>query len=185
GYRKFRRGEPDRSGDPATALVRVRVGEDSRAGFLISDRLVVTVGAGLTADAVVTTGGGTRGVARIHRPEVPEHDVAVLRLAEPVGADPPPLGYPGHVRVGDQVRTPGGGTGLIERFGTAAGARLFHVGPQGPPAPPVEVGSPVLDELGEVVGIVVSTGAGGASVLGIDALGSLLSEAGWDRSPRR
>jgi hypothetical protein len=149
--------------------------------LLISDRLVVTGGAGLTADAVVTTGGGTRGVARIHRPEVPEHDVAVLRLAEPVGADPPPLGYPGHVRVGDQVRTPGGGTGLIERFGTAAGARLFHVGPQVPPVPPVDVGSPVLDELGEVVGIVV---ASGASVLGIDALGSLLAEAGWDRSPR-
>ncbi|MEV7098143.1 trypsin-like peptidase domain-containing protein [Amycolatopsis sp. NPDC051045] len=179
----MRVGEPDRPGDLATALVRVRVGEDSRAGFLISDRLVVTGGAGRTADAVVTTGGGTRGVGRIHRPEVPEHDVAVLRLAEPVGTDPPPLGYPGHVRVGDQVRTPGGGTGLIERFGTAAGVRLFHVGPQVPPVPPVEVGSPVLDELGEVVGIVVSTGAGGVSVLGIDALGSLPAEAGWDRSP--
>jgi molecular chaperone DnaK len=179
GYRKFRRAEPGGPGDLASALVRVQVGENSHAGFLISDRLVVTGRAELTADAVVTTGQGTRSVTRIHLPDSPEHDVAVLRLAEPVETDPPPLGYPALVRVGDLVRTPAGDTGLVDRLGTVAGARLFQVGLRVQPA---DVGRPVLDELGEVVGVVVvSTETGAARALGIDALDPLLAEAGLDR----
>ncbi|WP_410643574.1 Hsp70 family protein [Amycolatopsis sp. lyj-346] len=178
GYREFRRAEPGPPGDPASALVRVQAGAESRAGFLLSDRVVVTGGTKFAADTVVTTGQGTRSVTRIHLPDSPEHDVAVLRLAEPVEADPLPLGYPALARVGDLLRTPDGGTGLVDRFGTAAGARLFHVGLRVPAA---GVGGPVLDELGEVVGVVVATEAGGARVLGIDALGSLLAEAGLDR----
>jgi molecular chaperone DnaK len=117
-------------------------------------------------------------VTRIHLPDSPEHDVAVLRLAEPVGTDPLPLGYPALVRVGDLVRTPAGDPGLIDRFAAAAGARLFHVGLRVPPA---DVGGPVLDELGEVVGVVVSAGTGGTRVLGIDALDTLLAKAGLHR----
>jgi molecular chaperone DnaK len=178
GYRKFRRAEPGRPGDSASALVRVRAGAESHAGFLISDRLVVTGGTKFIADAVVTTGQGTRSVTRIHLPDSPEHDVAVLRLADPVETGPLPLGYPALVRIGDLVWTPAGDTGLIDRFGVAAGARLFHVGLRVPPA---DVGGPVLDELGEVVGVVVSIETGGAHALGIDALDSLLAEAGLNR----
>jgi molecular chaperone DnaK len=117
-------------------------------------------------------------VARIHLPDSPEHDVAVLRLAEPVEIAVPPLGYPALVRIGDPLRTAGGESGLVDRFGTAAGARSFHIGLRVSPA---DVGGPVLDELGEVVGVVVATGTGGTRVLGVDALDPLLSEAGLDR----
>ncbi|MEU8638926.1 Hsp70 family protein [Amycolatopsis sp. NPDC048633] len=168
GYREFRRAGP-----ATVPPALVRVGAEARAGFLVSDRLVVTGRAGLTADAVVTTGHGTRSVARIH---LPEHDVAVLRLAEPVETAVPPLGYPALVRIGDPLRTAGGETGLADRFDTAAEARLFHVGLRH-----ADVGEPVLDELGEVVGVVVSAEPGGALVLGIDGLDAVLAEAGFSR----
>lgn len=170
GYRALRSTGVEQ---PGAALVRIQSG----AGFLIHDRLVVTSRSWLTDLVTVDTEHGPRAVTRIHVPDSPDNDLAVLRLAEPVDAVPLRLGYPALVRIGDQVWTPGPEgtlvTGLVDRFESVAGARLFRTGLG---VPPSCAGGPVLNDLGEVVGVVTAGG-----VLSVDALDPLLAKAGFDR----
>ena len=180
GYRALRRGDVDR---PAVSLVRV---QGAGVGFLVHDRLVVTSRSWLTdsATVVVDTEHGTRAVTRIHLPDSPDTDVAVLRLAEPVDVAPLPLGYPTLVRIGDQVWTPDPAdnatrvTGLVDRFESTAGVRLFRTGLR---VPPSCAGAPVLNDLGEVIGVITAGETDGAHVLSVDALDRLLTKAGFDR----
>ena len=75
--------------------------------------------------------GGAAAVERIHEANSTGNDVIVLRLAEPLGAAPLPLGYASLVRVGDQVQAPmptddGGAewqlqSGVVDSFGLAPG----------------------------------------------------------------
>ncbi len=178
GYRTFLH---DRLPRPDTTVVRVQVaGTPAAVGFLVQNTLVVTSRPAVTepADVTVHTEHGVRTVTRVHLPDAPDHDVAVLRLTDPVDAEPPRLGYPRLVRVGDQVQTPGGTptTGLVDRFESLSGARLFHTGLRVP-----HTGGPVLNDLGEVIGVITNTDDTGAHVLSIDALDPLLTEAGFDR----
>jgi molecular chaperone DnaK len=70
--------------------------------------------------------------------------------------------------------------GLVDRFGSVASLRLFVVSLQ---IPPSCSGAPVLNDLGEVVGIVTDNIVtdSGSHVLTVDALDPLLAEAGFDR----
>jgi molecular chaperone DnaK len=127
---------------------------------------------------------GTRTVERIYLTESPDNDMAVLRLTQPVDATPLLLGYPKLVRIGDEIWAPRPSddstwthmTGLVDRFDSANGLRLFVSRLQ---IPPSCTGAPVLSELGEVVGII--TGDSETCVLSADALDPLLTEAGFDR----
>jgi molecular chaperone DnaK len=182
GYRALRRSEVDGPGPVTGTRVQVRVaGAPTGTGFLISPQLVVTSRTWL-ADQVSTPdiSVGAVRVEHIHLPDSPDHDLALLRLTEPVDVVPPRLGYPKLVRIGDQVRTPGPDgvlvTGVVDRFEPVTGVLSFHTGLT---IPSSCVGGPVVDELGEVIGIVV--GANGARVLSIDALDPLLTEVEFDR----
>ncbi len=184
GYRALRRSEVDGPGPVAGRRVHVRVaGAPTGTGFLIAPQLVVTSRTWL-ADQVSTqdVSVGAVQVEHIHLPDAPDHDLALLRLTEPVDVVPPRFGYPKLVRIGDQVRTPGPDgvlvAGLVDRFEPVAGVLSFHIGLT---IPSSCVGGPVVDELGEVIGIVV--GANGARVLSIDALDPLLTEVEFDRYP--
>jgi molecular chaperone DnaK len=189
----------------ASATVRVTVtpaGRVEGSGFLISDRLVVT-SRHLLADpagrrpAAVDAGqvsvglaAGPAAVERIFLPDAPHTDVAVLRLAAAADAAPLHLGYPDLVRIGDPVRAapaPAGGglvSGLVERFETfpEQGLRLFRTGLQ---LEPRCSGGPLLNDLGEVIGVLTigqrtaAAASDGAFALTVDALNPLLAQAGF------
>jgi hypothetical protein len=67
-------------------------------------------------------------------------------------------------------------TGLVNSFESTAGVRLFGIRWR---VPPSCAGAPVLNDLGEVIGVV--TAGEGAPVLSVDALDRLLTKAGFDR----
>jgi S1-C subfamily serine protease len=174
----------------------------SGTGFLINERLVVTsrsyvvdpaTGKLVAGDAVLVDAGsaGSATVERIHLTNSTGNEVVVLRLTEPMAATPLLLGYATLVRVGDQVHAPvppdDAGvdwtlrTGVIDRFGRTSGRdiQLYRIQLQ---LPSSSVGGPVLDDLGEAIGIVMTTEADEDTyALGIDALNTILTEIGVDR----
>lgn len=191
------------------ALVRVGValaggGRAEGTGFLVSDRLVVTSahllagterGAAVDADQVeAALTGGRAQVDRIFRPRSGHTDLALLRLSGPASAPPLRLGYPDLVRIGDRVRAAAPGAdggpvvlagGLVDRFETfpEQDLRLFRTGLR---LEPRCSGAPLLNELGEVVGVLaIRDGAAGQGAFAVtaDALGPLLSQAGFARRP--
>jgi molecular chaperone DnaK len=195
----------------AWAMVRVSVPPTGRAegsGFLISDRLVVTSrhllawpagGRRAAAEAGQVAVGLTAGPAAVEHlilPDAPHIDVALLRLAEPASAAPLRLGYPDLVRVGDKVhavtREPaeaeqaGLVTGLVDGFETfpEQDLRLFRTGLR---LEPGCSGGPLLNDLGEVIGVLTIRERSGrgfpdaAFALTIDALNPLLTRAGFAR----
>jgi molecular chaperone DnaK len=133
-------------------------------------------------------------VERIFLPDAPHTDVAVLRLAAAADAAPLRLGYPDLVRIGDPVwaaapAPPGGGpaglvSGLVEKFETfpEQGLRLFRTGLL---LEPRCSGGPLLNDLGEVIGVLTigqrtaAAASDGAFALTVDALNPLLAQAGF------
>jgi molecular chaperone DnaK len=192
GYRALRSAHADRPGAVPTGLVRVLLGDSrSGVGFLIHERLVVTSRSWITGaerqSILIDTGtSGTRTVERVHVPDSAGNDMAVLRLAQPVDTAPLPLGYPKLVRIGDQIWAPRPAeastwthvAGLVDRFESVNGVRLFVSSLR---IPPSCSGAPVLNDLGEVVGIITAAADSETCVLSIDALDPLLTEAGFDR----
>ncbi len=180
---------PD-AGAVVPVLVDRSDGPTTGTGFLVTDRLAVTnrhwlVAGGVTVDAAQVTVAGA-AVEAILLPPGSHADVAVLRLAGPVPATPLRLGHPKLARVGDQVWTPGvdGGApvqGVIDRFETfpAEGLRVFRTGLR---LPPRASGGPLLNDLGEVLGVlsIPERLAGeGAFAVTVDALDPVLSAAGY------
>lgn len=172
GYRALRRraGARRPSGPPA-GLVETSCGA---MGFAIGDRFVVAHRPEDEAPIAVTGGE----VEKVH---AAGHDVVVLELAEPLGVAPLPPGRPELVRIGDQLWLPGpaeDGTrallsGVVNRFeSNEDGERLFRTSVALPAAC---AGAPVLDELGEVIGVALPGDYG--QVLSLTALDALL-EAG-------
>lgn len=165
---------------PTPALVGLA---PSGTGFVLGDRLVVTTRSWLTdPPTAVDTEHGARTVKHVHLPESPDNDLAVLVLTDPVDAAPSRLGHPALVRVGDHVWTPDPAgrqlTGLVDRFESTPDGRLFRTGLR---APATSVGAPVLDEIGEVIGVITTTDPDGAHALSVDALAPLLAAAGYHR----
>jgi molecular chaperone DnaK len=131
----------------------------------------------------VDTDQGPRATTRV---ELPDNDLAVLRLDEPVDATPLRLGYAKLVRIGDPVWTPDPAdpaartTGLIDKFEPEGDLQVFRTSLR---VPPSAAGGPVLDDLGEVIGVLMPTKSDGARVLSVDAIDPLLRTAGFDRHP--
>lgn len=184
------------AGQVSAAMVTVSVsGEPPVRGFLISDRLVVTnrpgpVGGDLgPAKIMITMAGGVP--AAVARLWVPEGGVnlALLELVEPVDVTPLRLGHPRLVRVGDpaSVVVPGGGSeaealaGTMERFEVfpERDLRLFKTDIALDAA---HSGGPLLNELGEVVGVLtIPPGRAGAGfAVTADAVHPLLARTGLD-----
>ncbi|MFF1921286.1 Hsp70 family protein [Streptomyces sp. NPDC058221] len=180
-----------------SALVTV-TGQAAGSGFLISDRLVVTNRHLLPDDGraeagveVRVEGMGTRAVERVFLPDSRRSDVAVLRLADPVAPEtavPLRLGHAKLLGIGDRVWAAGPPPrdllhGVVDRFESfpEQDLRLFRTGLR---LPPRCSGGPLLNDLGEAVGI-LTIGEGGATGDGLfaltaDALAPLLDSAGFD-----
>ncbi|MDL4775367.1 Hsp70 family protein [Actinomadura xylanilytica] len=170
---------------PGAFLRRVRpalVRTASGGGFLISDRLVVT---GRDPGTEVETSAGRRRVGHVFAPESPHLGVVLLQLAEPVPAAPLRLGHAGLVRVGDPVHAVGASdelllSGVVDSFEAfpEQGLRLYRTGL---PAPPDGAGGPLLNGLGEVVGVLTGGAhTGGATfAVTVDDLATLLAGAGF------
>lgn len=207
-YHALRRTHADVTYNPLTALVRVQAtfadgSSASGTGFLIQERLVVTsrshvddpaTGRPTMGEAVMVDTGSTTEttpVARVHVASSPGNDLAVLQLARPVAGVPLALGFATLVHLGDQVRVAmppdetGAGwrprTGVIDRFERSSrhDFQLYRVRLQ---LPPSSVGGPVLNDLGEAVGVIMSTNAGEhADILGVDALDEIRATIAFDR----
>jgi molecular chaperone DnaK len=179
------------------AFVRIRTAHAEGSGFLVSDRLVVTNRHWLTDQTVlderavvapsqveVALGAGTTRVLRFHLPESPYLDLAVLRLAEPVVGPSLRLGHGALVRVGDTVHAADPGTVLALREGVVNGFESFseqdlHLYRTELEVTPRASGGPLLNALGEVVGV-LAVGEGssrGTFALTIDSLTPLLTAA--------
>jgi molecular chaperone DnaK len=180
---------------PALARVRVRRTDGALvtgSGFLVGDRLVATSRHWLADRRTVQVAIGPDepviAVAETLLPADGHHDLALLRLAEPVTAAPPRLGYAKSVRIGDRVwaaapfpaadetyiLTPG----VIDRFESfpEENLLLFKVGLS---LPPECSGAPLLSDLGEVVGVLTITSAqepAAVFALTADSLASLLNQ---------
>jgi molecular chaperone DnaK len=160
---------------PALARLHVALSDGRTSvgsGFLISDRLVaanqrwlVDKAAGPRAaigvDRVeLDMDGGRHRVERIILPRSPHSDVALLRLAEPAAAAPFRLGHANLVRIGDPVWSIVTGmdlpdelvAGVVNKFEWFHewNIRLFKVGLR---VPARCSGGPLLNDLGEVIGI--------------------------------
>ncbi len=176
------------------ALVTIN-GSAVGSGFLITDRLVVT-NRHLLADetdpgrvTITTDHTATRTVDHIALPDSRHTDVALLRLTEPMdaaAATPLRLGHPKLLRIGDRVWAAGPPPrtllpGVVNRFEefTEQGLRLFKAGLQ---LPARCGGGPLLNDLGEAVGILTirdgSTSDGGVFALTSDSLAPLLTSRG-------
>lgn len=177
------------------ALVTV-TGKAVGSGYLISDRLVVTNRHLLPDDADATRtevgvrGAGPRAAERIFLPDSHHIDVALLRLAEPVGpvaATPLRLGHGKLLGVGDRVWAAESPprtllSGIVNKFESfpEQDLRLIKTGLL---LPPRCSGGPLLNDIGEVVGILTisegSTAGKGVFALTADTLGPLLATAGF------
>ena len=160
-----------------TAVAKVQVAfADGRSqissGFLVSDRLLATSQRWLVeADSrqrtpvdvgrvLVRMFNGQCRVEHVFLSRSPHLDVALLRLVEPSEAAPLRLGHANLVRIGDPVWTILPGTdieealvaGIVNKFESFSewNMRLFKVGLC---VPSQHSGGPLLNDLGEVVGI--------------------------------
>jgi molecular chaperone DnaK len=206
----FDPGSPDpflAKARPALARVRVALADGRSApgsGFLVSDRLVATNQRWLVEEAEgrrnaidpgrveVHLDDRPRGVERIILPRPPYGDVALLRLAEPAAAAPFRLGHANLVRIGDPVWTVATVvdsrealfSGVVNKFESFPewNIRLFKVSLQ---VPAQYSGSPLLNDLGEVVGVLTIKERAGEPAgevpcfaQTVDSLESLLAAAG-------
>ncbi|MEU0884067.1 Hsp70 family protein [Lentzea sp. NPDC005914] len=185
GYRALRGATAPEA--TLAALVDIQValtggGITTCTGFLIEERVVVTSRAQMIEPgtdrpvpdhAVVVA--GARSVDDIST----RGGLAVLHLTEPIPVPVPRLGHTSLVRIGDQVHVPVRGetaeadwtvhSGVVDRFEPAPGGagRQLRVGIR---LEPSSLGAPVLDELGEVVGVITACDPDHFAITGIDAL---------------
>ncbi|AYC40557.1 Chaperone protein DnaK [Streptomyces griseorubiginosus] len=168
------------------ALVRV-VDEDGResSGFLISDRHVLTAGRwperpdpGLT----VLMATGVRTVSHVFHPGSAALDAGVVLLDNRVPDRPLRLGFPRLTgissevwgAVSDRMLVTGMVQG-IEEF-SERGLKLFRTDLE---LPPDAGGGPLLNELGEVVGLLLARASGKATfAISLDSLAPLFARAG-------
>ncbi|MBC6461160.1 Hsp70 family protein [Actinomadura sp. HBU206391] len=197
---------------PAFVSVTVTPGAGADAvvgsGFLISDRLVVTNRHWLTDPAggeravvgprrvQVVLQSGPASVRNIQLPDSPHMDLALLQLSEPTAETPLRLGHGTLVRVGDVVWAAepadvGAGPralcdGVVNGFESFPEQRL-HLYRTGLQVTPRCSGGPLLNALGEVVGVLtVGEEAGrGTFALTVDGLAPLLAAAGVPGRPGR
>ncbi|MFD3329071.1 Hsp70 family protein [Streptomyces sp. NPDC058701] len=171
----------------ASALVRVDRGDGTPGrGFLISDRHVLTSRKWLTRGETPTTvhlAGGERFVRRTFLSDSAAVDTAVLLLAEPVPERPLRLGFPRLTHIGDlawaaapdDVLIPG----IVEKFEPFPehGLQLYKTDLR---LPPEAAGGPLLNELGEVIGVLVLRSEElPAFAVTVDSLAPLLASAGF------
>lgn len=187
---------------------RVDGSEVTGSGFLAGESVVLTCGSWLTdpsgkvvaASSVQVTGAGTAtwtaSVAEFRVTGQEADDVAALRLARAAGPGPLRLGFSALTRVGDTGWTiapaPGGGdadqpsgvtSGLIEKFlpSPESGIGMFKVAMD---LGGIPVGGPLLNEFGEVVGVIThGEGDTGATVSAamVDSVSDLLTAVGVER----
>jgi molecular chaperone DnaK len=185
------------AGNVAAVLARVSHvlpdgSQGERAGIVIGDGLVATTGRRLTDPQSVQVRVGTDakayGVEDIRWPESNVRDVAVLKLAEPSAGIAGRFGYPKLVRIGDRVwafSAAGHSSallvpGLVDMIETRPDG-MPHAFRAGMDASGLDEGSPLFNDLGEVIGILTSddegTGAPSGSILALscDILQRLLS----------
>ncbi|WP_456320004.1 Hsp70 family protein [Phytohabitans suffuscus] len=172
----------------AQVTVRRAAGDTlERSGFLVHERIVVTsrhhlverspderatIGPG---DVLVRLDGDTRQVSDVLLPDSNLLDIALLRLSEPVAVKPFHLGHPKLVRIGDKIWTPAPDrvaltSGVVDRFEAfpEEGLNLLKTSLR---APAKYSGGPLLNDLGEVVGILTTKqGVDGAFAITVDAL---------------
>jgi molecular chaperone DnaK len=211
----FDRDRPDRflaHAQPAVAQVKVALAEGRSAlgsGFLLSDRLVATNQRWLvhevagqrtpigTDQVEIHLDSSPRRVDRIFLSRSSHSDLALLRLAEPVEVTPFRLGHANLVRVGDPVWTiaPAADlaealfSGLVNKFESFPewSIRLLKVGLR---VPARYSGGPLLNDLGEVVGILTIKDRAGETApeetcfaQTADSLEPLLAAAGFNTRP--
>ncbi|MFD8308926.1 Hsp70 family protein [Streptomyces sp. NPDC059690] len=164
-----------------------------RAGFLVTDRLVATVWQHpARPDRVAVRGDGFEAAVKEALLPGPESaHIAILRLARPVPATPLHIGYPELTRLGGPVWAPAPRSG--ERLGSFMTSTVIDRDnvPERQLSfirtslrlPPDHAGAPLLNDLGEAIGLVcigdpASTTPAGCAV-SVDALTAVLARAGW------
>lgn len=168
------------------ALVRV-VDEDGResGGFLVSDRHVLTGGRwpeGRATGLTVLTATGNRAVKHVFRSDSAALDAGVVLLAERVPDRPLRQGFPRLTGISDEVWGAACDrmlvTGMvqgIEEF-PEQGLKLFRTDLE---LPSGAGGGPLLNELGEVVGLLVARVPGAATfAISLESLAPLFASAG-------
>jgi molecular chaperone DnaK len=197
---------------PALANVQVTLADGRCArssGFLLSDRLVATNQRWLVEEVAgqrlpigtdrveVHLNSGPRRVEHIFVSRSSLSDIALVRLTEPAEATPFRLGHARLVRVGDPVWTVAPHThspdalfsGLVNKFESfpELGVRVLKVGLR---VPARYSGGPLLNDLGEVVGILTIKDRPGEPVVEescfaqtADSLEPLLAAAGHNLPP--
>ncbi|MCH0561226.1 Hsp70 family protein [Streptomyces sp. MUM 16J] len=188
------RDDPERFLDAARpALVRVSDADGrERTGFLISDRHVLTGGCPLTAptsDLTVHMTTGTRAVRHVFRPDSSAVDACVILLAERARAQPLRLGFPRLTNIGDEAWAAASDqmlvAGILQGFESFPeyDLKLFRTDLE---LPPTAGGGPLLNELGEVIGMLVQRGSGATTfAISVDSFASLLASAGFGLSEPR
>ncbi|WP_030598482.1 Hsp70 family protein [Streptomyces fulvoviolaceus] len=172
------------------ALVRVLDGNGREGvGFLVSDRHVLAGGRWpeqSLSGLAVRMAAGTRTVLSVFRPDSSAIDASVVLLDEPVPGWPLRLGFPRLTTIGSEVWGPASDqmlvTGMvqgIEEF-SEYGLKLFRTDLE---LPPEAGGWPLLNELGEVIGLLVQRATGTATfAISVDSLAPLLAGAGFGLS---
>ncbi|WP_329260712.1 Hsp70 family protein [Streptomyces pseudovenezuelae] len=168
------------------ALVRVLDGGVRESGgVLITDRHVLTAGRwpqGPATGLTVLMAAGTRAVSHVFRPGSGALDAAVVSLEERVPDRPLRLGFPRLTgissevwgAVSDRMLVTGMVQG-IEEF-PERDLKLFRTDLE---MPPDAGGGPLLNELGEVVGLLVARGSGTATfAISLESLAQLFVAAG-------
>ncbi|MFC5744475.1 Hsp70 family protein [Actinomadura rugatobispora] len=162
------------------ALLRVPSGG---GGFLISDRLVLTGRPAQDGQAVETGTGVPLQVGHVFTPDSPHLNAALLQLAEPVPSPPLRLGHAKLVRIGDPVHIVSGGSlvsGVVDAFESfpEQDLNLYRVGLR---VPPGSAGGPLLNEVGEVIGVLSAPARSerASFAITIDTLAPLLTSAGF------
>ncbi|MET7718578.1 Hsp70 family protein [Streptomyces sp. NPDC005407] len=172
------------------ALVRVSDGNGREdGGFLISDRHVLTSGhwpADASSALTVRMASETRTVRHVFHPAVSGVDACVLLLAERAPVQPLRLGFPRLTHIGDEIWVAASEqmlvTGIVEKFEAFPehGLQLFRTDLE---LPSEAGGGPLLNELGEVVGLLAQRGSGKATfAISVDSLAPLLASAGFGLS---
>jgi molecular chaperone DnaK len=169
----YRKAFPPAPTDLPAHLAAITVRIDGQGlGFVVGDNLVATnrhwaTGGDLTVDSVAVVG--------THLPANSRIDLALLRTAAPVGNAVARLGHAKLVHIGDHVAASGADgvvDGLVDGFESfpEEGLRLIRTGLSVPRA---GSGGPLVNDLGEVVGVLT----GGAFAITVDALTDLIQSA--------
>jgi molecular chaperone DnaK len=164
--------------DGSTRRVRdsiawINMSAGGATGFLVSDRLVATAHSSISRahDVVVTLRGVELPAMSVVTRNVCGHDLALIRLPRSVDAPPLRLGFVQLVEVGEAIAVMAAplakrkisfhdglviNKGIMNRFwGVEPRSRILELSIR---AQPEMNGSPVFNDLGEVIGVMASPG---------------------------